>query len=83
MKRNEELSVIKEEIETVNKKFSELTENERKQVAGGEGVISCWWPECGGLLKQLTEFIDPYPVYICTVCKKIFDERPQPVTETI
>lgn len=38
MKRNEELSVLKEEIETVNKKFSELTENERKQVTGGEGL---------------------------------------------
>ena len=38
MKNNEELSVFKEENETVNKKFSELTENERKQVKGGEGV---------------------------------------------
>ena len=80
MKTPEELNVLKEEIETLNKKLSELTAEELKQVTGGEGYISCWCPECGGLLKQLTDFIDPYPVYMCTVCQKIFDERPQPVT---
>ena len=81
MKTPEELNVLKEEIETLNKKLGELTTDELKQVTGGEGAVTlCWCPECGGLLKQLTDFIDPYPVYMCTVCQKIFDERPQPVT---
>ena len=81
MKTPEELNVLKEEIETLNKKLAELTEDELKQVTGGEGAVTmCWCPDCGGLLKQLTDFIDPYPVYMCTVCQKIFDERPQPVT---
>ena len=81
MKTVEELNVLKEEIETLNKKLAELTEEELAQVTGGEGAVTmCWCPECGGLLKQLTDFIDPYPVYVCTVCHKMFDERPQPVT---
>ena len=81
MKTPEELNVLKEEIETLNKKLSELAAEELTQVTGGEGAVTmCWRPECGGLLKQLTDFIDPYPVYMCTVCQKIFDERPQPVT---
>ena len=81
MKTPEELNVLKEEIETLNKKLGELTTDELKQVTGGEGAVTmCWCPECGGLLKRLTDFIDPYPVYMCTVCQKIFDERPQPVT---
>lgn len=81
MKTPEELSALKEEVETLNKKLGELTTDELAQVTGGEGAVTmCWCPECGGLLKQLTDFIDPYPVYMCTVCQKIFDERPQPVT---
>ena len=81
MKTPEELNVLKEEIETLNKKLAELTKEDLAQVTGGEGAVTmCWCPECGGLLKQLTDFIDPYPVYMCTVCQKIFDERPQPVT---
>ena len=81
MKTKEELNALKEEIDIVNRKLSELTAEELTQVTGGEGAVTlCWCPECGGLLKQLTDFIDPYPVYMCTVCQKIFDERPQPVT---
>ena len=81
MKTKEELNALKSEVETLNKKLAELTKEELAQVTGGEGAVTmCWCPECGGLLKQLTDFIDPYPVYMCTVCQKIFDERPQPVT---
>ena len=81
MKTVEELSALKNEVETLNKKLAELTKEELAQVTGGAGAVTmCWCPECGGLLKQLTDFIDPYPVYMCTVCQKIFDERPQPVT---
>ena len=33
----EELNVIKEEIETLNKKLAELTDEELEQVSGGDG----------------------------------------------
>ena len=35
MKSKEELNALKEEVETVSKKLSELTEEELKQVVGG------------------------------------------------
>ena len=35
MKTKEELNAIKEEVETLNKKLHELTEEELKQVVGG------------------------------------------------
>ena len=35
MKTKEELNVLKKEVETLNKKLAELTEDELKQVVGG------------------------------------------------
>lgn len=35
MKTREELNVLREEVEALSKKLSELTEEELKQVAGG------------------------------------------------
>ena len=35
MKTREELNVLREEVESLSKKLSELTEEELKQVAGG------------------------------------------------
>lgn len=35
MKTNEELNALKEEVETLNKKLAELTEEELEQVTGG------------------------------------------------
>ena len=35
MKTKEELNAIKEEVETLNKKLAELTEDELAQVSGG------------------------------------------------
>ena len=37
MKTKEELNVIKEEVETLNNKLAELTEEELEQVVGGSG----------------------------------------------
>ena len=37
MKTQEELNTIKEEVETLDKKLADLTEEEMDQVAGGEG----------------------------------------------
>ena len=36
MKTVEELNALKEEVETLNKKLAELTEEELKQVIGGQ-----------------------------------------------
>ena len=37
MKTAEELNVLKEEVETLNKKLAELTEEELAQVTGSDG----------------------------------------------
>ena len=37
MKTKEELNALKEEVETLNKKLQELTEEELAQVSGGVG----------------------------------------------
>ena len=39
MKTKEELNALKEEVETLNKKLAELTEEELAQVAGGNSGI--------------------------------------------
>ena len=39
MKSKEELNALKEEVETLNKKLHELTEEELAQVSGGETVF--------------------------------------------
>ena len=39
MKTKEELNALKNEVETLNKKLAELSEDELKQVNGGE----TWW----------------------------------------
>ena len=36
MKTKEELNALKEEVETLNKKLAELTEDELEQVTGGD-----------------------------------------------
>ena len=41
MKSSEELNALKEKVETLNKKLSELTEDELKQVSGGDIEITC------------------------------------------
>ena len=38
MKTKEELNALKEEVETLNKKLAELTEEELAQVSGGKFV---------------------------------------------
>ena len=42
MKTKEELNALKNEVETLNKKLAELTEDELKMVNGGFGV-SDWY----------------------------------------
>ena len=42
MKTKEELNALKEEVETLNKKLAELTEEELAQVSGGLVPIPNW-----------------------------------------
>lgn len=46
MKTKEELNAIKEDVETMNKKLQELTEDELKQVVGGHAM----GPEVSGVI---------------------------------
>ena len=43
MKTKEELNALKEEVEALNKKLAELTDDELTQVVGGN-----WWPDYYG-----------------------------------
>ena len=47
MKTKEELNALKEEVETLNKKLCELTDEELEQVSGGSG---------GGRIEFVNEF---------------------------
>ena len=44
MKTKEELNALKEEVETVNKKLAELTEEELAQVSGGQRIPVILFP---------------------------------------
>ena len=46
MKSKEELNALKEEVETLNQKLAELTEEELAQVSGGENEYKIC-PYCG------------------------------------
>ena len=58
MKTKEELNALKEEVETLNKKLHELTEEELAQVSGGQGikVPTIWPPRTLPGTKNETEF---------------------------
>ena len=50
MKAKEELTVLKEEVETLNKKLAELMEEDLAQVTGG------YIPPSGNALKSIEEW---------------------------
>ena len=69
MKTKEELNVLKAEVETLNKKLAELTDEELSQVAGGS-----IWPsdahyfDLGGralLLTVIDGSFYPKPIGVC------------------
>ena len=47
MKTKEELSTLKEEVETVSRKLHELTEEELAQVTGGGALVKTYTDENG------------------------------------
>ncbi len=49
MKSKEELNTIKEEVETLNNKLAELTDEELAQVSGGDGVTVPDWLRLDGI----------------------------------
>ena len=69
MKTKEELNALKEEIETLNRKLAELTEEELKQVAGGEDDPSVC-PYCGGTLTPF-EWSRGEDTFRCDRCGRI------------
>ena len=80
-KTQEELNELKEEVETLNKKLAELTDEELEQVNGGRMLINndedidklekgiCC--QCGSRLKCIGGHVFKKK-YICNTCKVIF-----------
>ena len=57
MKTKEELNALKEEVETLNKKLAELSEDELEMVSGGvseSGILD-------NILQELTNWLDKHP----------------------
>lgn len=48
MKTREELNALKEEVETLNKKLAELTDEELAQVTGGSSTVALGYQATGG-----------------------------------
>ena len=64
MKTAEELNALKEEVEALNRKLHELSEDELKQVAGGY-LFNEYCPNCG---CKLIEIPDDHAFSIWLVC---------------
>ena len=70
MKTKEELNALKEEVETLNKKLAELTDEELAQVAGGSVEMEirvC--EECGTEFERDPYLMRLYPE-LCPVCSR-------------
>ena len=73
MKNKEELNALKEEVETVNKKLHEMTDEELAQVSGGDGqmgyfALRCSNPDCYSHTIS-SSFTGATPGVLCQVCK--------------
>ena len=73
MKTKEELNTLRLEVESLNKKLSELTEDELKQVASGwagdwRTVMECRNSECGNKIEWIGDYRDMGP-YMCSSCR--------------
>ena len=65
MKTKEELNALKEEVDTLNKKLAELTEDELILVTGGTYADSIYGGVCGvnnGIIID-NSYISPDPTY--------------------
>ena len=64
MKTKEELNALKEEVETVNRKLHELTEEELAQVSGGVGTEGVHVCDCGYLYVSPEHCSSKCPCYV-------------------
>ncbi len=69
MKTKEELNAIKEEVKTLNKKLSELSEDELNRVAGGttDDIIQCYKEDTQRYLEGI---LNPAYAYKNGIIKK-------------
>ena len=68
MKTAGELKTLKEELEALNKKLAELTEEELKQVAGGN-LFYEYCPNCGSKLMEIPDENSQTIIWsICPCC---------------
>ena len=68
MKTPEELNALKEEVENLNRKLAELTEDELKQVSGGY-LYNEYCPLCGCKLdEESDEHSETIVWHVCPNC---------------
>ena len=69
MKTKDELNTLKEDVETLNKKLAELTEEELEQVSGGEDSFIWMCKHCGTpfavKFKDYTAFLSNKKCSLC------------------
>ena len=81
-KTQEELNAIKEEVESMNKKLAELTDEELKQVTGGNGDgkipdYICYNPICEYYGQHVTVSVGPPAAngkgiyFVCDFCGEL------------
>ena len=54
MKTKEELSALREEVETLSKKLADLNEEELKQIGGGLAPGRRYWPSRADAAEELS-----------------------------
>ena len=88
MKTKEELNKLKEEIETLNKKLAELTEEEQKMVTGGKITGGDGFPfynDCPFCKSRQRVTAGPFykgiPTYACSNCGGLMDEDGHPIED--
>ena len=81
MKTKEELNALKKEVESLNKKLAELSEDELEMVSGGvseSGILD-------NILQELTNWLDKHPnatkLDIYRILNEKKDEYPNELTE--
>ena len=87
MKTQEELNTLKEEVETLNRKLSELTKKELIQVIGGEGSSSDYYMDCPHCKTRQTVSIGLFykglPTYVCNACSGLISATGRPLDPTV
>ena len=69
MKTKEEMNALKEEVEPLNKKLSELTEEELAEVAGGDHLITEYSCHCNACGRDWYAIVN-YPMH-CEYCNSV------------